>query len=76
MKRTLLFVLLGLVTGTTLAAPQDAVDLPALDAAARAIRRSPEVAAARAQLVAEEANRDRLDSGSHETSVRLESARR
>jgi len=76
MKRTLLFVLLGLVTGATLAAPQDAVDLPAPEVAARAIRRSPEVAAARAQLVAEEANRDRLDSGSHETSVRLESARR
>ncbi|GAB2181850.1 hypothetical protein DLREEDagrD3_20730 [Denitratisoma sp. agr-D3] len=58
------------------AAPQDAADLPPPHSAARLIRQSPEVAAARAQLLAEEANRDRLDSGSHETSLRLESARR
>jgi len=58
------------------AAPQDATDLPEPTLAARLIRQSPEVAAARAQLQAEEANRDRLDSGSHEASLRLESAKR
>lgn len=58
------------------AANPQAADLPEPAVAARAIRQSPEVAAARAQLSAEEANRDRLDSGSHETSLRMESARR
>lgn len=75
MKRRSLLLLLAVPT-LVMAAPRDAADLPGFPLAARLIRQSPEVAAARAQLLAAEANRDRLDSGSHETSLRLESSRR
>ena len=75
MKRYCLLLLLAAPL-LALAAPQDAPDLPPPLVAAKTIRQSPEVAAARAQLLAEEANRDRLDSGTHETSLRLESSRR
>lgn len=73
LKRLGLFLLLPTAV---LAAPQDAPDLPAPAIAARAIRQAPEVAAARAQLAAHEANKDRLAAGPHETNLRLERGQR
>lgn len=76
MKTRLLVSLLALTPLFATAAPQDAPDLPAPAIATRAIRQAPDVAAAHSQLVAHEADRDRLSSGPHETSLRMEKTQR
>lgn len=51
-------------------------ELPSLESVARVLKSAPVVRAADSQIQAEEANRTRLEAGSHEWSVRLENQRR
>lgn len=63
-------LLLGGIGGTGLCA-EPVSDLPPTEIVARVLRANPNVQAASGQIRVEEANRSRLEAGSHEWSVRL-----
>ncbi|HLO61810.1 MAG TPA: hypothetical protein VK165_02475, partial [Azonexus sp.] len=69
MKRYVLLLLSG-IGGTGLCA-EPSPELPPTEAVARVLRGNPNVQAASSQIRVEEANRSRLEAGSHEWSVRL-----